>query len=190
VSKWLPFNRGNRKVGWVGMTVLLVSVKNCLMKKVVWDGALSWSNSQVICRQSSGRSLRTVSLSHRKTSQQYAELAVWPARTNSMWITPLKSKKLWACSWLCSSPVSPFSVSTSLYFPCTPHAFFPERLSYHCQGLRRTLSEVCTKLGAVPLLDPSRNRIRPDTRLQIEGRKKSAPPPSWVILCILTTKIF
>jgi hypothetical protein len=73
------------------------------------------------------------------------------------------------CSQVCSSHLSPFSVSVSLGFHCTSHAFFPERLSNHCQGLRRTFSEVCTEFEAVPLSDPSRNRIRPDTRLQING---------------------
>jgi hypothetical protein len=38
----------------------------------------------VLCRQSSGRSLRTFPCSCRKTSQQYAELTVWPARTNCL----------------------------------------------------------------------------------------------------------
>jgi hypothetical protein len=55
-----------------------------------------------------------------------------------------------------------FSVSVSLDFPCAAHAFFPERLSNHCLGLRCTSSEFCTKFDAVPLSDPSRNRIRPD----------------------------
>jgi hypothetical protein len=30
-----------RKVGWVGTTAMLLSVKNCLVKKEVCDGALS-----------------------------------------------------------------------------------------------------------------------------------------------------
>jgi hypothetical protein len=55
--------------------------------------------------------------------------------------------------------------------PCTAHVFFPELLSNHCQGLRRTFSEIYTKFVTVPLSDPSRNRIRPDTRLQTIGRK-------------------
>jgi hypothetical protein len=38
-----------------------------------------------------------------------------------------------------------FSVSVSLDFPCTVHALFPERLSNHCQGIRRTFSEICRK---------------------------------------------
>jgi hypothetical protein len=52
---------------------------------------------------------------------------------------PWCQRKRWACPWLCSSPVSPFSVSVSLDFMCMAHAFFLERLSNHCEGLRRTL---------------------------------------------------
>jgi hypothetical protein len=58
-----------------------------------------------------------------------------------------------------------------LEFPCTARAVFPERLSNHCQGLRRTSSDICTQSDAVPLSDPSQNHIKPDTRLQIKGRK-------------------
>jgi hypothetical protein len=59
----------------------------------------------------------------------------------------------------------------NLVFPCTAHAFCPECLSNHCQGLRRTFSYICTIFVAVPLSDPLRKPIRPDTRLQINGRK-------------------
>jgi hypothetical protein len=38
----------------------------------------------VFCRLSSGRSLLTFSHSRRKTSQYYAEMTVWPLRTNSL----------------------------------------------------------------------------------------------------------
>jgi hypothetical protein len=45
VSKWLPFsfifNRGNRKVGWVGETVMLFLVKDSLVKREVRVGVLS-----------------------------------------------------------------------------------------------------------------------------------------------------
>jgi hypothetical protein len=51
--------------------------------------------------------------------------------------------------------------------------FFPKRLSNHLQGLRRACSEICTKCYALPLYDLSRNRIGPDTRLQIKGRNKN-----------------
>jgi hypothetical protein len=50
--------------------------------------------------------------------------------------------------------------------------FFPERLSNHCQGLHRTFPEICTTFSAVLLSDPSQNRIRPNTPIQIKGRKQ------------------
>jgi hypothetical protein len=77
----------------------------------------------------------------------------------------------------------------SLDFPSTAHAFFPERLSTNSQSLRRTFSEICTQFDAVPLSNPSRNRIRSDTRLKIKGRKKPAHPPSCMKFCTLTAKI-
>jgi hypothetical protein len=40
--------------------------------------------------------------------------------------------------WVCSSPVSPFSILASLDFPCMAHASFPKCLSIHCQGLHHT----------------------------------------------------
>jgi hypothetical protein len=64
--------------------------------------------------------------------------------------------------------------------PCTVHAFLPERLPNHCQGLLRTFSETCT-FDAVPMLDPLRYRIRTVILLQIIGRKESAHLPSRVI---------
>jgi hypothetical protein len=73
-----------------------------------------------------------------------------------------------------------FSVSVSLDFPCSAYAFFSECLPNICQDLRHTFSEICTKLDAVPLPDPTRNRIRPDTQLQIKGCKQSALAPSFV----------
>jgi hypothetical protein len=48
----------------------------------------------VSCYQSSGRSLCTFSHSRHKTSQQYAELNVSSARTNSLWTILLMSKKM------------------------------------------------------------------------------------------------
>jgi hypothetical protein len=64
--------------------------------------------------------------------------------------------------------MSMFSVSVSLNFPCTVHASFPKRLYNH---FRCTLTEICTKYDAIPLLDPSRDGIRSDTRLQIKWYK-------------------
>jgi hypothetical protein len=49
--------------------------------------------------------------------------------------SPCCQRKWWAFPWLCSSPVSPVSVSVNLNFLCMAHAFFPEHLSIHYQGL-------------------------------------------------------
>jgi hypothetical protein len=98
-------------------------------------------------------------------------------------------RKWWACSWLSSSPVWLFPVSVSLHFPHTAQAFFPERLFNHSLGPRHMFSDICTQFDAVSLPDPLRNLIRPDTRFQIKGCKKSACPPSWVKFCTLTPKI-
>jgi hypothetical protein len=97
--------------------------------------------------------------------------------------SPWYQSKWWACSWLCSSPVSSFSVSASLDFPYAAHAFFPECLFNHCQGLLHFFPDLHI-IWFVSLLDPSRNHIRPDT-----GRKKSACLPSCVKFCTLTPKI-
>jgi hypothetical protein len=59
-------------------------------------------------------------------------------------------------------------------FQCTAHAFFPERLSNLCQGFRRNITEIYTKFDAVPLSDPSQNRIRPDIRFQIKELKRNS----------------
>jgi hypothetical protein len=52
VSKWRPFgfifNQGNRKVGWVRDDSQVGSGQNSLVKKKVWDSALSWCNSQFL----------------------------------------------------------------------------------------------------------------------------------------------
>jgi hypothetical protein len=48
--------------GW-DTTNMLSLAKNSLVKIEVQDGKLSWCNSQFICRQSSGRSIRTFSWS-------------------------------------------------------------------------------------------------------------------------------
>jgi hypothetical protein len=71
-----------------------------------------------------------------------------------------------------------FSVSFNLELPCTAHAFLSERLSNHCRGLRCTVSEICTKFDAVPLSEPSPNLIRPETRLQMKGRKNQHFEPA------------
>jgi hypothetical protein len=56
-------------------------------------------------------------------------------------------------------------------FPCTPCAYFRERLSKLCHGLCGTFPKICAKFDTVPLSNHSRNHTRPDTRPQIKGRK-------------------
>jgi hypothetical protein len=96
--------------------------------------------------------------------------------------SPWYRREWWACSWLRSSPVSPTSAgpepSMPFEHPCTAKASFLERPSNHYQALRLTFSAICTKSDAAPLSDLSRIRIRPDTWLQIKGRKKSARHPA------------
>jgi hypothetical protein len=91
-------------------------------------------------------------------------------------------RKWWASSWLClvvlnGCPTGP-ELSMPFKHPCTACAFFPERLSSHCQGHHLTFSKICTKFYAHLLSDPLWNRIRPDTQLQIKGCKKSAHHPT------------
>jgi hypothetical protein len=57
-----------------------------------------------------------------------------------------------------------FSVSVGLDTPYTTHAFFPERLSNHCQDLCPTYSEIFTKFDAVPLSDLSRKHMKHTTQ--------------------------
>jgi hypothetical protein len=91
-----------------------------------------------------------------RISQEYVELIVWPTRTSSLWTIPLMSKKN-------DEHALDFALHLSRHFwsrwicdlSCSAHAFFPERLSNHCQGLRHTFSEICKTFVAVPLSDPS-----------------------------------
>jgi hypothetical protein len=66
------------------------------------------------------------------------ELTVRPARMNSLHTIPLISKKIMSMLLtLLFTCFAFFSVSVSLDFPCMAHAFFTERLSKLCQGVRR-----------------------------------------------------
>jgi hypothetical protein len=62
------------------------------------------------------------------------------------------------------------------------------QLIFSSPNILSQYSTICTKFDAVPLLDPSQNHIRPDTRLQMKACKKSAGPPSYVKFCTLTPK--
>jgi hypothetical protein len=118
----------------------------------------------------------------------------WPASQYKFFVSNshLCRIKWWACNWLWSSPVASFGLALHLLPLLVLHmayALFLERLSNHRQGLHRTFSKICTQFDAVPLLDPSLNCMRTDTRLQIEGRNKPARPPSCMKFCIPTPKI-
>jgi hypothetical protein len=103
------------------------------------DGVMSWCSSQFLCRQSSELSLCTFS------HIMWNWLFHLPGRILCEQ-SPRYQRKLWACSWLYSSHVSPFSVSVSLDFLCMAHAFFFKILSNHCQGLCHTFFEVAQNL--------------------------------------------
>jgi hypothetical protein len=83
-----------RKVAWVGNDSHLVfGKKNSLVKREVWGGALSWYNSQSLCHQSSGRSLRTFSRNLRSHSSIQNWLFGLPGRILCEQ-SPLMSKKM------------------------------------------------------------------------------------------------
>jgi hypothetical protein len=53
-------------------------------------------------------------------------------------------------------------------------------MSKKMMSMLLTLLFTCTKLDAVPLSDPSRSHIRPDTRFQIKERKNQQfHPAAW-----------
>jgi hypothetical protein len=115
-----------------------------------WKGSVNvvlwWCRSQFFCRQSSGWSLLTFSLSLNK---RYNSVWNWLFGLQGLILfeqSPWCQRIWWECSWFYSSPVSLFSVSVSLAFPCTAHAFFIECLSNHCQGLCRTFAEFAQNL--------------------------------------------
>jgi hypothetical protein len=147
-----------KKYGGWWTTVILFLVKSSLVKYEMWDGALSWCNSQFFFAEAYSKILahfHTVAVKHH--SSMWNWLFGLPGLIiceQSLWC----QRKWWACSWLCSSPVSRLSVSVSLDFQCMAYAFFHECLSSHCQGLCRICSQICTKFDAVPLSDPSQNQ--------------------------------
>jgi hypothetical protein len=55
--------------------------------------------------------------------------------------------------------------------------------------LTEFLADVNTLLLLISCQNPGRNHIRPDTRLQIKGRKKSARSPCCMKFCTLTPKV-
>jgi hypothetical protein len=112
------------KVGWVGTPVMLFLVKNSFVKTEMWDGALSWWNSQLFVTKVLGEVFVHF---HAVAAKRQSSIRNWmfglPGRIaciQSSWC----QIKWWTCSWLYSSPVSSFSASVILNFPCTIHALF------------------------------------------------------------------
>jgi hypothetical protein len=147
-----------RKVGWVENDSHVVLVKNSMVKEEVWDGGCSDATASSFVAGVRGEVFAHY---YAVAAKRYSSIRNWLFGLPECILSeqsPWCQGKLWACSWLCSSPVLPFSVSMNLDMPfkhsCTAHVFFPERLFHHCQGLRRTFSEICTTSDAVPLSDP------------------------------------
>jgi hypothetical protein len=80
--------------------------------------------------------------------------------------SPWCQRKWGACIWLCSSPVSPFSVSVEFGFSVYGSCF----LSFFSVAF---FPRFATKFDAVPLSDPSQNHIRSDIWLQAKDVKIS-----------------
>jgi hypothetical protein len=123
---------------------MLLLVKNSLMKKEVWNDTLSWWKSQFFVAKVRGEvfaHLHAFAVKHSSCKRNW--LFGLPGQTACEQF-PLCKIKWWACSRLFSTPVSPYSVCPepclSFEYSCMAHSFFPERLSNHCQGLRRTVS--------------------------------------------------
>jgi hypothetical protein len=126
-------SRKERKVGWVGDDSHVVfGKKNSLVNKEVWDGALLWCNSQFFVTKIL---VEVFAIFHTVTVKHHSSMWNWlfglPGQIHCEQ-SPWCKIKLWACSWLCYSPVIPFLVSMSLDFPCTTHVFFPEHLYNNC----------------------------------------------------------
>jgi hypothetical protein len=89
-------NRGTRKIGWVGgRQSCCFRQKNSLLKKEVWDGVLSWCNSQLFCRQSLRPHLHTVAKRRRSSMPNW--LFCLPGRILCE-LYPWYQRNLWACS--------------------------------------------------------------------------------------------
>jgi hypothetical protein len=133
VSKWRSFsfifNARNRKVRWVEADSRIVFGK----KIPRWKRKCE----TVRCRDATASSFvvevfATFSRSRRKASQQYAELTVWTARTNSLWTILLMSNKmmrmlltsLLTCLAFFGLPLTEHAIQTLVYGSC----FLPRTL--------------------------------------------------------------
>jgi hypothetical protein len=153
---------------------MLLLAKNSLLKEDVWDGVLSWRNSQLFCCESLG----WIFMKSQHTSQD--EFFV-----NNPLDVRENNENAVALLFTCLA-----FFGMTLGFSSGSLRFLLECLSDHRQGLHCTFSDICIKCNAVPLSGTSQNRIRPDTRFQIKEHKKSACPPSCMKFCTMTPKIW
>jgi hypothetical protein len=96
-------------------------------KKKVWDSALPWCTSQFYGAKVWGE----VFTHFHPVTVNTINIDWLVCRKNSLWIIPWCQRKWCACSWLCSSLVSPLFASVSLGFLCMAHAIFLENLYNH-----------------------------------------------------------
>jgi hypothetical protein len=132
---WVLSTTGKkRKVGWVG------GWQSC---RFWWKGRVRWCNAKVSS---------FVAKFQGKVFTHFHAVAVKVTVVCRIHCltgceqSPWCKRKCWACSWLYTSPVSPFSVCPEPSMPFKhlhmAHAFFSECLSNHCQGLRHTFSKL------------------------------------------------
>jgi hypothetical protein len=105
-----------RKVVWLGDDSHVVFGKKFHGDKRSVTRCIVVKQQPVLLSLYLERSTRTFSRSRSKTSQQYAELADWPTRTNSLWTILYMSKKVMSILLTLLVPASSFSVSVSLDF--------------------------------------------------------------------------
>jgi hypothetical protein len=104
-----------RKVGWVGNEIHVVFISNFLVKKEVWDGVLSWCNSEFFVAKFWGEVFVNF---HGASAKCHSSMQNWlfglPGTIlyeQSPWC-----QRKWACSRRCSSSLSPCLVSVNLVF--------------------------------------------------------------------------
>jgi hypothetical protein len=152
------------------------------------NGSVRWCvvvmQQPVFLSSTFGACLRTFSRSRRKTSQQYAELNIWPARTNSFEQSPWCQRKWLAHSWLCSSSTSPFFglgdfellVYDSCFLPPTASASSVSLFPRFAQNLMLFLCRAHREIASGQIHDFK--------------CKKSPRPASCVKFCALTSNIW
>jgi hypothetical protein len=156
---------------------------------LLWKGKRKTVRCRAATASSSVAKVRGEVFAHFQAVAVKRHSSICPARANFFCENPLNLKEnnehvldfvlhLPRLLSVCPEPSMPFK------HPCTAHA---------CLIIARVsaalFTEISTKFEAVPFSDPSRNRIRPDTRLHMQDRKESARPTSCIKFCTRTPKI-